>query len=316
MIVTKSTIFAKRVLHLIEEESAYYDLRLNKGKCNFISFNYKANITFKNGDVMKRTGEATYLGATITQQVDPNIETRNRISATMPVLKKLDTFWNKAKCNKKWQIQVLNAVIVSKLTYGLETIEPTEGALKTLNAFHLKGLRKILNMKTTFVDRANTNEAVYRKAFQVLQTENEKKPPRLQKAKEHMTKQVRPISEGLEAKKLSLLGHVIRREFHHPTFQVTFATPAGTEIATPLLVKRSPTKRRKGRPRLNWAEENMSRAWQAINALEEDELPLQAMGRPYDNDDKLMNQIIVRQAKAYKPPFEGLKAKEYADFTT
>jgi hypothetical protein len=184
----KSTIFAKRVLRLIEEESAYYDLRLNKGKCNFISFNYKANITFKNGDAMKRTGEATYLGATITQQVDPKIEIRNRISSTMPVLKKLDTFWNKAKCNKKWQIQVLNAVIVSKLTYGLETIEPTEGALKTLNAFHLKGLRKILNMKTTFVDRANTNEAVYRKAFQVLQTENEKKPPRLQKAGEQMTK--------------------------------------------------------------------------------------------------------------------------------
>ena len=48
---------------------------------------------------MKRTDQATYSGATITERVDPRIEIRSRISATMPVLKTLETFWNRAKCN-------------------------------------------------------------------------------------------------------------------------------------------------------------------------------------------------------------------------
>jgi hypothetical protein len=63
----------------------------------------------------------------------------------MPVLKKLDTLWNKAQCNKKWKIQILNAVIMSRLTYGLETIEPTEGALTTLTPSTSRGSENIAN---------------------------------------------------------------------------------------------------------------------------------------------------------------------------
>ena len=116
----------------MEEESEYYDLALNKGKCAHISFNHSANIRFKNGEEMKRTEEAVYLGANITKKVDPRLEIQRRISATMPTLKKLDILWNQTKCCNAWKIQVLNAVIVSKLIYGLETIEPTENAAQPL----------------------------------------------------------------------------------------------------------------------------------------------------------------------------------------
>ena len=87
---------------------------------------------------------------------------------TMLTLKRLDIFWNKTKCCNANKKQVLNAVIVSKLIYGLETIKPTAGVNNMLDAFHLKGLRKILEIKTTFIDRANTNERVYQKAQEVL----------------------------------------------------------------------------------------------------------------------------------------------------
>ena len=59
-----------------------------------------------------------------------------------------------------------------KIIYGLETMEPTAGVNNMLDSFHLKGLRKILEMKTTFIDRANTNERVYQKAQEVLNTKN------------------------------------------------------------------------------------------------------------------------------------------------
>ena len=44
---------------------------------------------------------------------------------------------------------------------GLETLEPTQGAAQLLNTFQLKGLGKILNLRTTYVQRENTNELVY-----------------------------------------------------------------------------------------------------------------------------------------------------------
>ena len=134
---------------------------MNRDKCNFISFNCKANITFKSSHPIKQVEEAVYLGANITRDIEPRLEIRRNNSMTMPVFKKLGVLWNKTKCCKARKIQVLNAVIVSKLIYGLETIEPTAGVKNILDTFPLKGLRKILAMKTTFIDRANTDQRVY-----------------------------------------------------------------------------------------------------------------------------------------------------------
>ena len=57
---------------------------------------------------------------------------------------------------------------MSKLIYGLETIQPTVGAARALDTLHLKGLRKILELKMTFINRANTNEIVDQKAQDVF----------------------------------------------------------------------------------------------------------------------------------------------------
>ena len=59
---------------------------------------------------------------------------------------------------------IYNAIIQSKLLYALETIEIPVALLSRLESFQLKGLRKILGMTTTYFNRANTNEEVYRRA--------------------------------------------------------------------------------------------------------------------------------------------------------
>ena len=92
------------------------------------------------------------------------IEINRRISSTMPILKRLDLFWKQARVPTKWKIQVFNAVCVSKLLYSLEALQPTEAAASKLDTFQLKGLRKILKMSTTYIDRTNTNHEVYRRA--------------------------------------------------------------------------------------------------------------------------------------------------------
>ena len=61
----------------------------------------------------------------------------------MPIVKKLDLFWKKAECSKRWKLNVYNAVVLSKLTYGLETLQFTEAQGNVLDAFQQRGLRKI-----------------------------------------------------------------------------------------------------------------------------------------------------------------------------
>ena len=75
----------------------------------------------------------------------------------MPVLNNLDIFWKQANVSQIWPVQVFNAVCISKLSYSLEALQPSETTASKLNSFQLK-------IDTMNINRANTNEEVYRMA--------------------------------------------------------------------------------------------------------------------------------------------------------
>ena len=56
---------------------------------------------------------------------------------------------------------------MAKIVYALESLSLPDKLLDESNTFHLRGLRQLLGMKTTFIKRGNTN------AF-ILQRANEK----------------------------------------------------------------------------------------------------------------------------------------------
>ena len=72
------------------------------------------------------------------------------------------TFWRHGDCRIKQKLQVYNAKFRSKLMYGLDTISITMRVKNALNAFHVKGLRRILKLFATFLpeQRHYTNEYV------------------------------------------------------------------------------------------------------------------------------------------------------------
>ena len=286
LIVSKDSVTASKYLQLIEEESEYLHLKLNKAKCNYISYNKNFKVYFKNGEQMKTTEEATYLGAKINKHVDPKHEIRARISATMPILKKLDTFWNKSKCNTKWKLLVFNAVIVSKVLYGLETLEPTETVGNLLNTFQLKGLRKILKLNTTFIDRENNNEFIFKKANEAVNSPTN-----------GVDRKIKPLTTILDNRRIKLLGHVIRRDPSHPQKQVTFTTNS--------CYPRETKKRRSGRPRLSWTLENMMKAWEVIR--EDNSNPHTPASLKHLNFNKInraMRETIYKTAHDYLKPFD------------
>ena len=248
LIIAKSAKTANAYLHLIEQESEYLHLMLNHDKCNYITFNTNiGRIKFRNGTMMKSTTDAKYLGAVINDKADPAQEIRRRISSTMPILKRLDIFWNKTNCSESWKLLVYNSVIISRLLYGLESLQTTDNTGKLLNTFQLKGLRKILHLHTTYVDRNNSNEFVYHRANEVVGAPSQ-----------GPLRKIRPLTEILETKRLKLLGHVLRRPRSHPQHQVTFASY--------LALPKTTSNRRVGRPRKNWTIENMKLAWNILKA--------------------------------------------------
>ena len=56
--------------------------------------------------------------------------------------KKLDLFWRHSPCSKAIEVQTADAVLRSKLLYGIESTQLIPSMLKRLETFQLKVLRK------------------------------------------------------------------------------------------------------------------------------------------------------------------------------
>ena len=119
--------------------------------------------------------------------------------------------------------------------YGLETLHLTDAMSRKLDVFQLKGLRKILNMETTFINRANSNKRVYEKASELAYPKPEDK------------RQVKRFSDFHKERKAKLLGHIARTEDSDPLREITF------QPGTTYRVEYG--KKRIGKPRQNWIRE-------------------------------------------------------------
>ena len=76
----------------------------------------------------------------------------------------IECFWNKAKSTIRWKLFVFDVIIKSKLLCGLEAMQLTNAEIQRINAFQMKGVRRILGVPPTHIDRQWTNERVWDKA--------------------------------------------------------------------------------------------------------------------------------------------------------
>ena len=166
--VSTDTRALNKLLADIEREGAKYGMRLNKGKCEVMHNSNVANVHFADGTPVPRKDEVRYLGCHLNQTSDSTREVNSRICMCMATLRRLDLFWRHSNCTAALKLHVMNAVVRAKLLYGLESAQLSDTHVAKLNTFQLKGLRKILHMKTTFVERANTNQLVIQKANETL----------------------------------------------------------------------------------------------------------------------------------------------------
>ena len=151
----------------------------------------------------------------------------------------MHVFWRHSNYNLKHRLVVTQSILFSKILFGLESAELTTGALRSLDTFHLKCLRKILKMKTTFVERANTNEAVYKKANEQLRAKDK----------------IKQLSHTYLERKQRFFCQVATARDTDPTRTITFQ---GTSTMPAIHLPR-----RHGRPKIKWAHTEANKLWEA-----------------------------------------------------
>lgn len=203
-LVTTTAPSMNKLVAKIDTCAAYFGLKFNYSKCVAMNYNTPFATKFKNGDKIPTAEETLYLGAIVRKVHSVRSEITRKFGACFATLKKLELFWNNNNCPKKFRLQVFDAVIRSKLVYGLESVMLTNSLRNKLNVLQLKGLRKILGIKTTYVERSNTNQKVF-------DTANAYRNP-----KHTPGKDIKPFSTYVSCQQHKLLAHTIRADEDDP----------------------------------------------------------------------------------------------------
>ena len=99
---------------------------------------------------MARADAHRVLGCTLNRKADTTRELARRIKDATIIWKKLDLFWGPAEVTTARKLIVFDAVVRSKLIYGLESAQLTDEGMEDLDVFQRKALRRILGLATTW----------------------------------------------------------------------------------------------------------------------------------------------------------------------
>ena len=208
-----------------------------------------------------------YLGCEINREGDSKKELSQRIANAMRTLKRLDTFWRNSNCPIAFKIIALDAVIKTKVLYGLDSMQLNEPELKRLEKIHLQAMRKILKWDTTYINRENTNAKIYEEVNKRIKEQGREK-------------HINTFVENYKKIKLKRIKRAIRdnKELHEATFERN-------------LKPRTPPNRIKGRPKYKWAERALKEYWETLQK----EKP-EIANLPYDNNNENIIRIIKTEA--------------------
>ena len=180
----------------------------------------------------------------------------------MATWRRMDIVWKLRSCPAKTRMLYWNAIVKTKLMYGLYLIAPTQAQYKRLNAVQNKGLRKILNLKTTFVDRRNSVEVIFQRANNIIRTETlQEHRERAALRKEAGLKprarpnppNIRQVSVEHAELHVRYIGHLFREDHTEPTRASAF-TSSGQYNKRP--------KNRVGGMRMKWTEIGVKQYWE------------------------------------------------------
>ena len=150
-----------------------------------------------------------------------------------------------------WKLTVYRSIVLSILTYAMDSVLLTSPQIRKLDAIHYKSLRRIFKIKSSFYHR-------------VLEPSTTQCSNQYLASLAYQTRKVITLSQLYSQQRLQLFGHINR----HPESienRCTYMTShAYRHIRAP---------NRPGRPKAHWAESCMTQAAQRIGYLLSDAAP-------------------------------------------
>ena len=98
-------------------------------------FNLNGIPKFQSAEKVDQANETKYLGTLLSKTHDLKSEVSQRMSACMAIFNKMHVFWKKWNCPKQFKMCVFDAVIRSKLVYGLDVVHVPNSIMQKLDAF-------------------------------------------------------------------------------------------------------------------------------------------------------------------------------------
>ena len=172
-------------------------MELHWSKFQLLGVNHEYGISAPDGTRILQKDMMAYLGATAFSDGNVSRELARKLGAAWGELSKLNRLWKHTTLAATKKIRILQAVVVSRLLYGLGSAWLNKSEVRRLNGFYCRCLFVILRIPPAYVSRVS-NVTVLQPA---AQTEL-----RLQLLKQQ----------------LLLYGRVVRLQEGHPMRQWTF----------------------------------------------------------------------------------------------
>ena len=148
-----------KLLHAIQIESDYYNMKLNCDRCSNLTVNqHKPSVRYLHGRLVPRKHEAVYLGSLLTDTIDNHGEVAVRLAGPTTTCNRLKLFKKKAQNSIAWKLRGFGSILKSKVLYGLECIQLTTADINKINAFQMKGIRRILHVPPTVINQLYTSQ--------------------------------------------------------------------------------------------------------------------------------------------------------------
>ena len=140
-----------------------YGLTLHWGKLELLPIRCSGRLCAPNGQVIQGKDSIKYLGALLSSDGRMHSELARRIGAGAADFKALQRVWRHSTLSLARKSQFVNACIVSKTIYGLQTAWLNNVERRRLDGFHARCLRQILHIPSAYLSRIS-NKMVFQQA--------------------------------------------------------------------------------------------------------------------------------------------------------
>ena len=165
--------------------------------------------------------QAVYLDGLLSTSVSARPEVTRRVGEAKGCFKALQKCWSHANISRASKTEIYTACVLSKLLYSLESLWLLQADLCRLDGFHVKCLRQIFSIPSSFISRIPNHE--------VLKVAGQ-----------------RPLSSIIHERQVRLYKEIVLLPEQHILRQLT-CEPGSSRP------RRWSVKRRAGRPKQQWA---------------------------------------------------------------